>query len=72
MPPAQPPFRPDGKLEQRVMAFLDSRSGAENIDKLTLTPHQRDSEKADFLLKNRTIVCEVKTLQTDTKEKINQ
>lgn len=54
------------------MSFLESRTGAENIDRLTLTPDQRASEKADFFLEHRTVVCEVKALQTDTKEKIDR
>lgn len=61
-----------GSLEKRVMSFLGSRTGAESIDRLTLTPDQRASEKADFFLEQRTVVCEVKALQTDTKEKIDR
>ncbi len=57
-------------LEERVLHFLGTRPGAESIDKLTLTPAQRDAEKADFFLAGRTVVCEVKSLQTDTKAKI--
>jgi len=59
-------------LEKRVMEFLGRQPGAENIDRLPLTPAQRASEKADFLLEQRSIVCEVKALQTDTKEKIDR
>lgn len=72
MPSVSPPFRPNGQLEQRVLAFLEKRPGSENIDKLTLTPIQRSSEKADFFLNNRTVVCEVKKLQSDTKAKIDR
>ncbi|MBL9219031.1 MAG: hypothetical protein JNG82_11120 [Opitutaceae bacterium] len=69
---ADPKTRPPESLEKRVMAFLANRPGAENIDRLPLTPAQRASEKADFFLERRTIVCEVKALQTDTKEKIDR
>jgi len=63
---------PAEPLEKRVLGFLASRPGAENIDRLTLTPAQRASEKADFFLEQRNVVCEVKALQTDTKEKIDR
>lgn len=55
-----------------MLAFLEKRPGSENIDKLTLTPIQRSSEKADFFLNNRAVVCEVKKLQSDTKAKIDR
>lgn len=55
-----------------MLAFLDKRSGSENIDKLALTPTQRASEKADFFLNSRAVVCEVKKLQSDTKAKIDR
>jgi len=65
-------FRPDGLLEQRVLAFLEKRLGSENIDKLALTPTQRSSEKADFFLNDRAIICEVKKLQSDLQGKIDR
>jgi len=58
-------------LEGRVLLFLATRPGAESIDKLPLTIAQRDAEKADYFLSNRKVICEVKSLQTDTEEKIN-
>jgi len=59
-------------LEDRIFKFLGTRPGAENIDKLLLTPAQRDAEKADFLLSGRRVVCEIKSLQTDVREKIDK
>lgn len=46
------------------MNFLGNRTGAESIDRLTLTTDQRASEKADFFLDQRIVVCEVWILQT--------
>ena len=57
-------------LEKRVIDFLETRPEAENIDKLHLTSEQHAAEKADFFLSRRQVVCEVKSLQTDTQEKI--
>ncbi len=65
------PFRPDGQLEQRLLAFLEKRPGSENIENLPLTPAQKAAEKADFFLNDRAVVCEVKQLQADTKAKID-
>jgi hypothetical protein len=50
-------FRPDGKLKQRVLAFLEKRSGSENVDKLALTQAQQESEKADFFLNHRSVIA---------------
>lgn len=56
-------------LEGRFCDFLDSIPGAEKIDDLGLpdTPGQR---KADYLLGQREVVIELKTLTKDTSHKI--
>lgn len=59
-------------LESRIFDFLSSRPDAEDIDKLELTKLQKEKSKADYFLRKRSIVCEVKNLETDTKEKIEQ
>lgn len=45
--------------------------GAEDIDSLPLTPEQLNKypSRADFFFENRTIVCEVKTIEADTANK---
>ena len=58
-------------LEKRIFRFLESRVGAECIDKLQLTPAQRASGKADYFLLGRAVICEVKAFETDTKTKID-
>ena len=66
------PSQPEKTLEERVLSFLETRNAAENIDRLNLTRPQQLAEKADFFLANRAVVCEVKSLQTDTKAKIDR
>ncbi len=68
---AQPSSSPRLSLEQRVVRFLDSRPGAVNIEHLKLTSEQRKNQKADYFLENRTVVCELKSLHNDMKEKID-
>ncbi|MEO5958646.1 MAG: hypothetical protein ABIR80_05990 [Opitutaceae bacterium] len=65
-------MQPGLALEDRVLRFLGTRKGAEAMDALTMSPEQQASEKADFFLSGREVVCEVKSLQTDTKEKIEK
>lgn len=58
-------------LEEKLYAFIATLDGAEIIDSIELTPPQRDAEKADLLLTNRTIIGEVKSLSKDTSVKID-
>jgi len=60
-----------GSLETRMLRFLETRSGTEDIDKLPLTARQLAAKKADYFLRKRSVICEVKSLQTDTKQKID-
>jgi hypothetical protein len=57
-------------LESRLIRFLGSRKGSETIDSLSMTREQERAEKADFFLSRRTVVCELKSLKTDTSGKI--
>jgi hypothetical protein len=57
-------------LEDRFTRFLGSLPGAESIDALTLPTDPNHPRKADFLLANREIIVELKTLTVDTSHKI--
>jgi len=58
-------------LAAQFTEFCRSISGAEDIEALTLSLEQKRSalKKADFFFANRTIICEIKTFETDTAEK---
>src|SRR5687767_7337423 len=58
-------------LEERIIRFLEAQPGAENVEKLSQTPAQRGSEQVDFFLSNREVLCELKSLETSTEEKVN-
>lgn len=57
-------------LELDFLRFASSLRGAEYIDDIPMTEEQALAEKADFFFNERSVVCEVKTLQTDTEPKI--
>jgi hypothetical protein len=48
--------------------FLDSVPGAERID--MLPDPDPGLQKADYFFRNRTVICEIKTLETETNDKI--
>lgn len=58
------------RLTERFTEFCESLAQAERIDALPLTDEQRRAKKADFFFAGRRIVCEIKTLETDTNDKI--
>lgn len=60
------------EVEARFIAFAKSLPGAECIDELDLTLKQKEARKADFLFDNRRIVCELKSLKTDTEGKVEK
>lgn len=62
---------PSLTLEERILRFLEAQPGAENVEKLPLTPAQRAAEKADFFLQQREVICEVKSIQTSTQGKVD-
>jgi hypothetical protein len=62
----------DRNLTGRFKAFLNQLDGAESIDDLQLTKDQESAKKADYFLNNRTIVCELKSLETDGAHKIDK
>jgi hypothetical protein len=66
-----PEWKPDGSLEERIYRFAEQHPFAEVIDRLDLTPEQKDAEKADLFFESRTFIAEVKALSTDTSHKIN-
>ena len=57
-------------LEGRFRAFLDGLEDAENIDNSLSEADLAYGQRADFLLDQRRIVLEVKSLQTDPEYKI--
>jgi hypothetical protein len=59
-------------VERRFIAFDKTLPGAEHIDVIELTPEQKKARKADFLFDNRRIICELKSLKTDTGGKIGK
>ncbi|MBV9068999.1 MAG: hypothetical protein JO093_01230 [Acidobacteria bacterium] len=67
---SHPEWKPDGSLEERIYRFAEQHPFAEIIDRLDLTPEQKDAEKADLFFENRTFIAEVKALSTDTSSKI--
>lgn len=58
------------RLTERFSEYCTSLGQAEQIDALPMTPAQRASKKADFFFAGRRIICEIKTLETDTNDKI--
>ena len=58
------------RLPERFSEFCDSLGQAERIDSLPMTQAQRATKKADFFFAGRRIICEIKTLTTDTNDKI--
>ncbi len=61
---------PRPTLEQKLYAFVSRLSDGERIDDLRLSETQRNAERADLFLANRSIVGEVKTVSKDTSEKV--
>lgn len=57
-------------LEERFISFAKGLEGAELIDDFTLTLEQQAAQKADFFFNNRTIIGELKSLKTNTEDKI--
>jgi len=68
-PPAS--FGPSGNrpLEARFLEFLTRLPGSERIDGLTL-PFRQGVEIADFLLADRRVIIEVKSLEKDMASKV--
>jgi hypothetical protein len=58
--------------EDRFIAFAKTLLGAEYVDEIELTPEQKKARKADFLFDNRRIICELKSLKTDTGGKVGK
>lgn len=52
-------------LDERFRRFMDSRSWAESIDVLPMTSQQGSAQKADYLIQDREVVVEVKSVQKD-------
>ena len=59
-------------LEDRFKAFLDQLDGAESIDDSLSDTELSNGKRADFLLDQRRIVLEVKSLETDPEYKIEE
>lgn len=57
-------------LEARVTSFFRSLTGAEDIDEVLGAGTHEGSQRADFLLEERRIIVELKTLKTDTSDKV--
>lgn len=59
-------------LEDRVIQFLSAWPGAEKIDDIISFGDFPNKRRADFLLDNRSIIVELKTLKTDTSQKVEK
>lgn len=63
-------------LEERFKIFAKGLEKAECIDDITLTTEQKakhgDKKKADYFFDDRTIICELKSLQEDPSPKIDR
>lgn len=57
-------------LEERFTRFLKSLPGTESIDELLPPGKLKDNRRADFLLRNREVIVELKTLKSDTAHKV--
>ena len=58
-------------LEQRFTRFIEALPNAETIDRLQLPPDPSRRRRADFLLGNREVIVELKTLTDDTSHKVD-
>lgn len=58
-------------LEKRYFEYLSGLPDSENIDDLDIPKERFNSKKADYFIFKRNVICEVKTLKTDTEHKIN-
>jgi len=60
-----------GALADRFIQFCRTVQGAEEIDELQQTPEQKSQKlkTADFFFENRTIIVEIKSLESDTSPK---
>ncbi len=58
-------------LKDRFIDFCREYPGAEEIDSIPLSDEQKvlKLKKADFFFENRTIICEIKALETETENK---
>ena len=59
-------------LEERFNKFLQSLPGTESIDDLVSSGQFRAKRRADFLLRNREVILELKTLKSDTSPKVER
>lgn len=62
----------DRNLTGRFKAFLKTLDNAECIDDLLLTEEQERAKKADYFFNNREIIAELKSLETDSSQKIQK
>lgn len=58
-------------LNDRFKAFLSQLPFAEVIDDLKLSPEFNESKRADFLIENRKVIIEIKSLESDPEHKIH-
>ena len=58
---------PSDSLELRFTRFLEGLPGAEAIDRLVLPDDPQRRRKADYLLKGRKVIVELKTLTDEQK-----
>ncbi|MDQ3667899.1 MAG: hypothetical protein M3410_15275 [Acidobacteriota bacterium] len=62
----------DKNLEQRFIFFVKNVIEAECIDDLELTLEQQKAQKADYFFDNRKYIMELKSLKTDTLDKVGK
>jgi hypothetical protein len=58
-------------LNDRFKSFLYKLPFVEAIDNLELSPEYDESKRADFLIENRKVIIEIKSLESDPEHKIH-
>lgn len=59
-------------LEQRFHEFLEQLDGSENIDKSVSGEELAAGKRADFLLNKRSVILEIKSLESDPEYKVEE
>lgn len=58
------------ELDRRFSSFLKTFPGAESLDDLLMSAKYDGERRADFLLFERRVIVEIKSLETDTSPKV--
>jgi hypothetical protein len=67
-----PKVNPTVRLEERMMKFLQDEPSTESLDDSAFSQVNGSGTKADYLLANRAFVAELKTINGDPKDRLEQ